>query len=158
MRISVRRSVESDAPAACNVVRRSITDLCVADHQNDHATVAEWLENKTVVFFQRVINAESNSCVVATLDGKICGFGHINHTGVIGLLYVAPEARFMGVSTAMLEWLESEAPRLGIPTVTLESSLTAKKFYEARGYVQSGEPTPGYGITNGWPMEKRLLV
>jgi GNAT superfamily N-acetyltransferase len=64
-------------------------------------------------FLQRVISGESNLCVVALLEGNMCGFGHINHTGVVGLLYVAPEARFMGASTAMLEWLESEVRRLG---------------------------------------------
>jgi len=89
---------------------------------------------------------------VAIVDGEVCGFGHINHDGVIGLLYVAPEARFLGASTAMLEWLENEVARLGIRIVRLESSLTAKRFYEARGYVEAGEPTAGFGITKGWPI------
>src|SRR5262245_40297597 len=108
MTIAVRRAIPSDANAACNVVRRSIGELCVADHQNDAATLAAWLENKTIAFFEQIINEESNSCVVALHDANVCGFGHINHSGVIGLLYVAPEARFSGVSSAMLTWLENE--------------------------------------------------
>jgi putative acetyltransferase len=156
MGMTTRRAIDSDAAAACEVVRRSITELCTADHHNDQATVTAWLENKTIAMFRRLINAESKSCVVAIIDDNICGFGHINHSGEIGLLYVAPEARFRGASTAMLQWLEDEVSRLGVRTVFLRSSLTAKRFYEGRGYVQAGEAKPGFGITSGWPMVKQL--
>ena len=156
MSIQLRRAIESDAEAACEVVRRSIIELCDADHHDDSATLAAWLRNKTSNFFKRVISAESNSCVVAVLADKLCAFGHISHSGVIGLLYVAPDARFMGASTMMLEWLEGEARRLGVRVVTLESSLTARRFYEARGYAQVGEPKNGFGITKSWPMKKSI--
>jgi hypothetical protein len=36
-----------DAPAACDVLRRSISELCVADHGNDPTILARWLSNKT---------------------------------------------------------------------------------------------------------------
>ena len=36
----IRPAVVSDAPAACDVVRCSITDLCSEDHQGDEATLA----------------------------------------------------------------------------------------------------------------------
>ena len=148
--------MESDAVAACDVVRRSIAELCIADHRNDEETLAAWLNNKTVAFFTKLIGAESKSCVVAVLDSRVCGFGHIDHAGNVGLLYVAPEARFMRASTAMLEWLEGEVFRLGVKTASLNSSITAKRFYQDRGYVQAGEPRPGFGITQGWPMTRRL--
>jgi len=150
--------MESDAVAACEVVRQSISELCVADHCNDEKTLSAWLENKSVDMFQRMIRDETKSCVVAILDDTVCGFGHISHSGNIGLLYVAPEARFLGASTAMLGWLEDEAFRLGVKAVTLNSSLTAKPFYLARGYVMAGDPIAGFGITNSWPMSKRLVL
>jgi N-acetylglutamate synthase-like GNAT family acetyltransferase len=158
MPVSVRKAVESDAESACDVVRRSIKELCVADHRNDRDTLDAWLENKTVAMFERLINAESKSCVVALRNDQICGFGHMNHTGEVGLLYVAPEARFLGASTLMLAWLEEQAAGLGLNAVFLNSSLTAKRFYEARGYVQTDDPTPGFGITSGWPMVKQLAL
>ena len=158
MGIIIRRAMESDAVAACDVVRRSISELCVADHCNNEATLTAWLENKSVDTFLRLIRAESKSCVVAILDDNICGFGHIDHSGAIGLLYVAPDARFLGASTAMLGWLEDEAFRLGVKAVTLNSSLTAREFYMARGYALAGEPIAGFGITQAWPMSKQLTL
>ena len=82
----------------------------------------------------------------------------MNHSGEVGLLYVAPEARFLliGAGTLMLEWLENEAVRLQLETVFLDSSLTAQGFYDARGYIPAGEPTPGFGITRCWLMMKFL--
>ena len=37
MSIEVRGAVEQDADAACQVLRRSIAELCVADHHNDES-------------------------------------------------------------------------------------------------------------------------
>lgn len=33
----IRDAILDDAPAACDVLRRSIAELCVADHRNDPA-------------------------------------------------------------------------------------------------------------------------
>jgi GNAT superfamily N-acetyltransferase len=156
MSVTIRRAIESDAGPACDVVRRSIIELCVTDHRYDEETLAAWLSNKTLEMFTRLILAETKSCVVAVLNDKVCGFGHINHSGNVGLLYVDPDARFLGASTAMLHWLEEEVFRLGVNTVSLNSSDTARQFYKSRGYVQTGEPVAGFGITFGWPMTKRL--
>jgi hypothetical protein len=45
--MEIRDAVAEDAPAACQVLRRSISELCVADHGNDPAILAKWLLNKT---------------------------------------------------------------------------------------------------------------
>lgn len=100
--IKLRRGVPPYAATTCDVVRRSIQELCIADHRNDQATLAAWLANKHVQWFERLLSSETGTCVVAKLDRKPCGFGLLNHPGEICLLYVAPEARFMGVSSAFL--------------------------------------------------------
>ena len=84
--VTVRRATQADVVAACEVVRRSIQVLCIADHQNDQPTLAAWLENKTEPFFKRSIDAQSQSSVVAIRENQVCGFGQINHTGEIGLV------------------------------------------------------------------------
>jgi hypothetical protein len=42
----IRDAVLEDALAGCVVMRRSIAELCVADHKNDPLIVARWLGNK----------------------------------------------------------------------------------------------------------------
>ena len=41
--MEIRDAVLIDAVAACDVLKRSITELCVADHRNDPALLKRWL-------------------------------------------------------------------------------------------------------------------
>jgi len=45
--MEIRDAVAEDAPAACQVVRRSISELCIADHRSDPTILMRWLSNKT---------------------------------------------------------------------------------------------------------------
>src|SRR5882757_9842767 len=44
--VKIRDATPDDAEAACDVLRRSISELCVADHGNDPAILNAWLGNK----------------------------------------------------------------------------------------------------------------
>jgi hypothetical protein len=44
----VRDACEQDAVAACSVLRRSISELCVLDHQGDAASLERWLMQKAL--------------------------------------------------------------------------------------------------------------
>jgi GNAT superfamily N-acetyltransferase len=73
-------------------------------------------------------------------------------------LYVAPSARFRGVSKSLLASLESEAVALGIRELRLESSLTALPFYSRRGYSSSGPSACGFGVTTCYPMSRQIAT
>jgi hypothetical protein len=53
MNVVVRQATLADTERALLVVRQSITQLCVADHRNDAATLERWLANKTPEQFAR---------------------------------------------------------------------------------------------------------
>jgi hypothetical protein len=44
--MEIRAAVPEDALAACEVMRRSISELCEADHRNDPVILGRWLANK----------------------------------------------------------------------------------------------------------------
>ena len=44
--MKIRDAVAADAPAACDMLRRSIAELCGADHRNDLAILERWFANK----------------------------------------------------------------------------------------------------------------
>jgi GNAT superfamily N-acetyltransferase len=139
MAIKIRLANVSDAGAACDVVRRSITRLCELDHGNDPALIDDWLANKTP---DNMASWIVNSHVfVAEDDGRLLGVASIASSGGITLNYVAPEARFRGISKALLSELERTASELGLRACILESTKTATRFYRAAGYVeQAGGP------------------
>ncbi len=135
-------------------MRRSIVELCHADHQGDAATLAAWLANKTADNVRRWI-AETH-VYVATEHGRILGVGALTPSGEITLNYVSPDARFRGVSKALLRELERKAGELGVAAVSLQSTATALRFYQSAGYRSAGPPVSGFGITLDHPMAKTL--
>lgn len=152
--MQLREACLDDAAAACEVVRRSITDLCYADHRRDGFTLSLWLANKTPENMRRWIG--SHRTFVATDGMAICGVGMVTGAGEILLNYVSPDARFRGVSKGIIAGLEERARSLGVGAVTLQSSTTACRFYISAGYASLGPPTKGFGITLCHPMAKRL--
>jgi GNAT superfamily N-acetyltransferase len=114
------------------------------------------LANKTVPWFERIITSERSPSVVALEGNRILGFAQLNIDGRVALLYVDPEARFRGVSRAMLRSLEERALELGLKKVHLESTRTAARFYESEGYRRTGDLEVGFAGLEAWPMEKML--
>jgi GNAT superfamily N-acetyltransferase len=155
--IEVRNAVPEDAPAACEVMRRSIAELCVADHRNEPAILERWLSTKTPLIFKSWIRPD-NSLLVAIEDGNILAVGSITDAGEITLNYVSPDARFRGVSTTLLAALEARAIERGHARCTLTSTETARRFYLDRGYSEDGPAAGNFGTTSGYPMSKRLAV
>jgi predicted GNAT family acetyltransferase len=154
--IDIRDATPEDAPAACKVLRRSISELCVADHRNDPAILDRWLANKTPEIVGSWIIQPSNSMLVAVEGKTILAVGSVTNAGEITLNYVSPDARFRGVSRAMLRALEARAVERGNHRCTLASSETARRFYRSAGYVEVGPPQGMFGSPS-YPMSKRLI-
>jgi GNAT superfamily N-acetyltransferase len=154
--MEIRDAVPADAAAAWEVLRRSITELCVADHGDDPVILQRWLANKTPESIASWIAQTVSSMLVAVEDGKILAVGAVTDAGEITLNYVSPEARFRGVSRALLRALESRAVKRGSARCTLLSTETARRFYHDAGYAEEGPPQGKFGTSSGYPMSKRL--
>jgi N-acetylglutamate synthase-like GNAT family acetyltransferase len=151
----IRPATLDDAAQVCNVLRRSITELCYLDHGGDESYLAQWLSNKTVENVRTWI--QNWHFLVAEQAGTILGAAAMNDSGQITLNYVSPDARFRGVSKALLRGLEENAKAAGLAACNVESSKTALCFYEKAGYVSTRE-SPIHPLT-GTPatiLSKRL--
>jgi GNAT superfamily N-acetyltransferase len=155
--MEIRNAVTSDSPAASAVLRRSISELCVADHGGDPAILARWLINKTPESVASWI-ASGNHLLLAVERDIILGVGSVTNAGEITLNYVSPDARFRGVSRALLGALEALALELGNKRCTLSSTETARRFYHSNGYVEDGPPVGTFGMQSGYPMSKPLAA
>ncbi|MEZ5667963.1 MAG: GNAT family N-acetyltransferase [Alphaproteobacteria bacterium] len=139
------------------MLRDSIERLCTGDHRDDAEVLAGWLSNKTPERFRDWLADPAGIVVVAERDdGRIAGVGACSGTGEITLNYVAPDARFQGVSTALLGWLEAHLRARGVATATLTSTNTAEAFYRARGYRDAGPRVAWRKDTRVQPMTKPL--
>ena len=63
-----------------------------------------------------------------------------------------------GIATALAGWIEGKARELSLPSVCTEASITARPFFEKRGYrvvQEQRKPHNGQVFVN-FVMEKRL--
>ncbi len=154
--IAVRKAEPKDAETAAEVLRRSITELCALDHHGDADTLAKWLANKTPQNFLSWLAKEDNFCVVAEANGQIVGVGLLHRSGEVRLCYLAPGVQGQGLGKAIHLALEEKARAWGLRRLYLESTVSARLFYERVGYRSAGAAKPGFGISHCHPYEKTL--
>ncbi|NHZ96957.1 GNAT family N-acetyltransferase [Massilia sp. CCM 8734] len=146
MGIEIRTAVPDDAFAACDVLRRSISECCVADHRNDPDLLKAWLGNKTPQNVASWFVSPANHVLIAERDGVVVGVALLTQAGKLSLCYVLPEALYSGVGKALLQGVEAQARAWGVSVLRLNSTLTASKFYERNGYILAGKEMSCYGL------------
>ena len=77
----------------------------------------------------------NNHTVVAEKDNIIIGFGDIDNAGYFDCLYTHKDYQKMGVATLIADNIEKYIYNKGIKTITTSASITAKPFFEKRGYI-----------------------
>ena len=91
--------------------------------------------------------------IVAIKNDEIVGFGDIDDSGYLDRLFVHKDYQGMGVASAICNELESSVQG---KTITLHASITAKPFFQQRGYRVVKEQKvirQGIALTN-YVMEK----
>jgi GNAT superfamily N-acetyltransferase len=156
--VAIRDATPEDAIAACHVLKESISWLCIADHRNDPAILNAWLANKTPEIVAAWTVQKGNSLLLAVEGDAVLAVGSVTDAGEITLNYVAPVARFRGVSRALLSALEARAAERGNKRCKLTSTATAHRFYQSAGYVDDGVPTGKFGTNSGYPMSKEIVT
>ena len=155
--VGIRDATPEDAVAASQVLRDSISQLCVADHGNDPAILKMWLANKTPEIVAGWVVQKGNSLLLAVEGDAVLGVGAVTDAGEITLNYVSPAARFRGVSRALIQALEARAVERGNRRCRLTSTETAHRFYQTLGYIDDGAPTGKFGMRSSYPMSKLIV-
>lgn len=151
----VREAMPSDSANACEVLRRSISEICSLDY-NNQSVIEKWLLNKTESNVKVWIISENSYSVVCTDDDLVVGFGIITLDGEILLIYLVHEALHKGNGKLMLETMEHRVISEGIEEIYTVSSITAKPFYERNGYTENGEPLLVGNIKGDFPLIKKV--
>lgn len=73
---------------------------------------------------------QAHYTMVAVENGLLVGFGDIDSTGYLDHLYVHADYQGRGIATALCDQLEQTVSG----RITTHASLTAKPFFEKRGY------------------------
>ncbi len=97
---------------------------------------------------------------IAEIDGNVAGFIELEARGHVDMMYVHPAHQRRGVATALLAELEDKAREEGAERLFTDASITARSFFERRGFVLIAPQTValrGQPFVN-FRMEKPLEV
>jgi GNAT superfamily N-acetyltransferase len=80
-----------------------------------------------------VENAKRFTVYVAELNNKVVGTDSLDENW-IRTVFVSPSLHGQGIGTALMDYLEDKAKKLGMKFINIKSSPFAVNFYKKRGY------------------------
>ena len=128
-KISIRPFQEKDALPVSALIKETLFTVNNKDYpRGELEEIAERYSPDHLVKFAR-----SKTIFVATVERRPVGTASIEHD-YISCVFVAPSYIGKGVGRKLMDAVEDDAVQRGIRRVRLDSSVTARRFYEQRGY------------------------
>lgn len=148
----IRRYQPSDCRQMAELFYQTVHSVNAKDYTKEQLDV--WATGK-VDLTRWGQSFSAHYTVVAILDNMLAGFGDIDETGYLDRLYVHKDYQRRGIATAICDSLEQA---FEVEKVVSHVSITARPFFEARGYLVRKEQQvvrEGISLTN-YVMEKKL--
>ena len=146
---------ESDAAALCALFFDTVHTVCAKDYTEQQCDAWAPREFDCAALCGRLA---SSYALVAECGGALAGFANLGEDGYFDCLYVSSQMQGRGVATALADAMERRAAQQGASRMVSDVSITARPFFEHRGYRVVEEQTVvrhGVAMTN-YHMEKVL--
>lgn len=150
----IRKYQKEDCKELCALFYDTVHTINAKDYTKDQLDV--WATGQ--VDFEKWDKSLQEHYSIVAIDNKIIvGFGDIDKTGYLDRLYVHKDYQKKGIATAICNNLEKNISAK-INKIRTHASITAKSFFEKRGYKVIKEQQverQGIFLTN-YIMEKNL--
>jgi putative acetyltransferase len=152
--LQVRRYTADDCDDTIAIFLAAIREVASRDYSP--AEIEAWakVEDRAAWAKRRA----SRPTFLVDHAGRPIGFSDLEPDGHLDMMFVHPAHQGIGVASLLLATVEEEARKLGIGRIFTEASLTARPFFERRGFTviarQSVEKR-GRRLTN-FRMEKYI--
>jgi len=148
-RVRLRPYGPGDAAATRDVFFRAVRETARADYTAEQ--VAAWAPAAVDLdgWHERLLR---NRTVVAVDDeGRVLGFSDADEDGFVDMLFVLPDVVGRGIAGALLDHVLERARSEGATSAGTRASLTARGFFEHKGFRVVEEHHPvrqGVRLTN----------
>jgi GNAT superfamily N-acetyltransferase len=130
--IRIRRAIATDIPAIRETHLASIRGLCGGAYTPEQ--IDKWTSNRDLDRYAPMVTPRFH-CLVAVDDAALGGFGTVDlEKSEISSLFTRPEYAGAGLAGSVLRQLEEAAREHGLHTLSLESTINARRFYLKHGY------------------------
>jgi len=152
--LKIRVVRADDAAAIIEVFRSSVRNIARRDYTQDQ--VLAWAPDEIDIAGWE--GYATRRAFIAEDEKGTAGFADLEDDGHVDMMYVHPRCQGKGVASALLSHLESVARSMGIQEFYTEASITARLFFERRGFQlveQQLVSNRGQNLIN-FRMKKRL--
>lgn len=145
----IRQYKKEDCDLVSKLFYETVHSVNAKDYSSEQ--LSAWAKNADSLKFRRNDLLKQNT-LIAEINGVITGFGSIDNFGVLDLLFVHKDYQNLGVATALCDELEKD-----FSIIKTYSSITAKSFFESRGYtVVKSQEVERLGIKlKNYEMQKK---
>lgn len=132
MNFIIRTYKESDLPHINQLFTQTVHTINTKDYAKNQLDV--WApQDRPFEHWQHIFR--DSIVYVAEMDGVIVGFADLRPDGYLDHLFTHKDFQGQGIASALLQKLEEEARDLRLKELRTESSITAKPFFEKKGFV-----------------------
>lgn len=124
----IREYESADLVAVLTLFHETVHTVNARDYTPEQLDAWTSGRNGTAAWDQSL---REHHTLVAVNGDRIVGFGDITETGYLDRLYVHKACQHQGIATLLCDHLEVHCLDCAITT---QASITAKPFFEARGY------------------------
>lgn len=153
----IREFQPSDTEAIRTLFYNTIRDVNSRDYSAKQIEVWSSSAMNDQFWQQRL---QSSLVYVAELENQIVGFASLKRNGYLDLFYCHSQFQGKGIGSKLLNQLEQVARSLHIERLFTEASITAKPFFERRGFdvVRSQQVELRGVLFRNFVMEKILVL
>lgn len=130
--IYLRKAILSDLPEILTLFKETISSICKNDYTDKQ--IKAWIasvEDKGK-WKKRI---EYQFFLIAIIQDIIVGFGSIQDGDYLDVLFVHKDFQRRGIANKIYSALEKEAKKSGSTKIISNVSITAKPFFEKKGFL-----------------------
>lgn len=151
----IRDYEQADAPAIARLFYETVHSVNRADYSEEQVQAWAPAIPDTREWHDRMAGRKT---LVAEDGGEVVGFCELEEDGHLDMFYVRKDAVGRGIGRSLYEAAERAARRWNLGRISTEASVTARPFFERRGFRVVSERRVwrrGVELTN-FAMEKAL--
>jgi putative acetyltransferase len=149
----IRKATPVDLKLLTDLFRETILTVNICDYSLKQVQVwSEGADNKDA-WLKRI---EEQFFLCAFSGNELTGFASLEKNGYLDLMYVHKDWQGRGVATSLYKELENYAVQNKLIKISSDVSITARTFFEKRGFKVAGEQKKFIGETEflNYRMEK----
>ena len=128
--MAIREYHPADLDAVIAIFVGAIREIAARDYTAEQ--IDAWAQVDRGRWQQRRL---SRPTWIAVIGEKIVGFADLEPNGCLDMMFVHPAHQGAGVATELLRTVETAARNLNLAHIFTEASITARPFFERRGFA-----------------------